>query len=47
MENLHTKIHLKLQNTFKKSKSLSIHKVLMILAKIALSKSRKLYNEKS
>ena len=47
MENLLKKIHLKLQNTFKKSKSLSIHKVLMILAKIALSKSRKLYNEKS
>jgi len=47
MGNLFKKIHLKLQNIFKKSKSLSINKILMVLAKIALSKSREHYNEKS
>ena len=47
MRNFIKKIYSKLINLFKNSKSYSIQKVLMILANIALLKSRKLYNEKS
>ena len=47
MRNFIKKIYSKFLNLFKNSKSYSIQKVLMILANIALLKSRKLYNEKS
>ena len=47
MRNFIKKIYSKLINLFKNSKSYSIQKVLMILANIALLKSRKFYNEKS
>ena len=47
MRNFFKKIRSKLQNSLKKSKSYSIQKVLIILANLALLKSRKLYNEKS
>ena len=47
MRNFFKRIYFEFQNSFKKSKSLSIQKVLMIIANIALLKSRKLYNERS
>ena len=47
MKNFFKNIYFELQNSFKKSKSLSVKKVLMILANITLLKSRKLYNERS